>query len=259
MRAQSSVAWIVSRETHVMDALGLLRLQVAEWGLAPPLDRLARLESYARFLRDYDEANVIGARELRGIILDHVLDSLSCFLFEPLRVARRLADVGSGGGLPGVPLKIVEPGFRITLVESTTKKARFLRRAAEHLSLEEVEVINARVEEIAHQGGHRGVYDVVTARAVARLPVVAEYCVPLLRVGGCAISMKGRLEDEEIAAGEKAVERLGARVSDLIPVPRLPAFEKKERCLVILEKIEETPAKYPRNVGVPAKKPLGVV
>ncbi len=167
-----------------MDALGLLRLQAADWGLSLPLDRLVRLERYAWFLRDYEEANVIGTRELHGIILDHILDSLSCFLSEPLGAARRLADVGSGGGLPGVPIKIVEPGMRITLVESTAKKARFLRRTTEDLPLEDVEVTHARVEEIAHRDEHRGVYDVVTARAVAGLSVVAEYCVPLLRVGG---------------------------------------------------------------------------
>lgn len=242
-----------------MDALELLRVQAAGWGLSLSLDRLAGLEGYARFLRYYEEANVIGTRELRGIVLDHVLDSLSCFLFRPLGAARRLADVGSGGGLPGVPIKIVEPALRITLMESTAKKARFLRRAAEDLSLEDVRVVNARVEEVARRDEHRGVYDVVTARAVARLSVVAEYCVPLLRVGGYAISMKGALADEEIAEGERAAEKLGARVSDLIPVPRLPEIESKERCLVILEKMEKTPAKYPRNVGVPTKKPLGVV
>jgi 16S rRNA (guanine527-N7)-methyltransferase len=242
-----------------MDALGLLRLQAADWGLSLPLDRLVRLERYACFLRDYEEANVIGTRELYGIILDHILDSLSCFLSEPLGAARRLADVGSGGGLPGVPIKIVEPGLRITLVESTAKKAQFLRRVAQELQLDDVEVINARVEEMAQRDEHRGVYDLVTARAVARLSVVAEYCVPLLRVGGYAISMKGRLEQEEIAEGERAAERLGARVSDLILVPRLPEIERKERCLVILKKVGETPAKYPRNVGVPVKKPLGVV
>ena len=242
-----------------MDALGLLRLQAADWGLSLSLDELARFERYGRFLRDYEEANVTGTRELRGIILDHVLDSLSCFLFEPLWIARRLADVGSGGGLPGVPLKIVEPALRITLMESTAKKARFLHRVAEDLSLEGVRVINARVEEIARRDEHRGDYDVVTARAVARLSVVAEYCVPLLRVGGSVISMKGRLEEEEISEGERAVERLGATISDLIDVPLLPEIGTKERHLVILDKIEDTPAKYPRNVGVPTKKPLGVV
>ena len=158
-----------------------------------------------------------------------------------------------------MPIKIVEPGLRITLVESTAKKAQFLRRVAQELQLDDVEVINARVEEMAQRDEHRGVYDLVTARAVARLSVVAEYCVPLLRVGGYAISMKGRLEQEEFAEGERAAERLGARVSNLILVPRLPEIESKERCLVILEKVGETPGTYPRNVGVPSKKPLGIV
>ena len=242
-----------------MDAFGSLRLQTAAWGLSLDPHRLACLEGYARLLRDYEEANVIGTRELRGVIQDHVLDSLSCFLFEPLGAARSLVDVGSGGGLPGVPIKIAEPEIRTTLVEATAKKARFLRRVVESLSLGGVAVENARVEEIARTGAHRGVYDVATARAVARLSVVAEYCVPLLRVGGYMISMKGRLEDEEIAEGERAAEKLGARLSQLVRVPRLPELEKKERCLVILQKVEATPGEYPRNVGVPAKRPLGMV
>jgi 16S rRNA (guanine527-N7)-methyltransferase len=242
-----------------MDEFESLRLQAAAWGLSLGPHRLARLEGYARLLRDHEEANVIGTRELRGVILDHVLDSLSCFLAEPLGAARSLVDVGTGGGLPGVPIKIVEPEIRTTLVEATAKKARFLRRVVERLSLEDVKVENARVEEIARSDAHRGTYDVATARAVARLSVVAEYCVPLLRVGGFVISMKGRLEDEEIAEGERAAQKLGARFSQLIRVPRLPELEIKERCLVILEKTEETPREYPRNVGVPAKRPLGMV
>ena len=242
-----------------MSSLELLGLQAAAWGRALDREQVVRLEEYARFLSDYEEANVIGTRDLQGVILDHVLDSLSCFLFEPIGAARDLVDVGSGGGLPGIPIKIVEPRLRVALVEATAKKARFLRLAVEKLSLEGVQVTNARVEEVARTKVHRGAYDVVTVRAVARLAVVAEYCVPLLRVGGHVISMKGRLEDEEIGEGARAAAELGARVSELIRVPRLPEIEEKERTLVILEKVEETPEKYPRNVGVPAKKPLGVV
>ena len=242
-----------------MDPLGLLGRQAAAWGLALDRERLLRLEGYARLLHGYEEANVIGTRDLPGIVLEHVLDSLGCFLFEPLGGARDLVDVGSGGGLPGIPIKIVEPALRSVLVEATAKKARFLRGAVEGLELEDVEVINARVEQIARTGAHRGAYDVATVRAVARLGVVAEYCVPLVRVGGHVVSMKGVLEDEELGEGERAAAELGARVSDLIRVPRLPELEEKERTLVILEKVGETPQKYPRNVGVPAKKPLGVV
>jgi 16S rRNA (guanine527-N7)-methyltransferase len=242
-----------------MDALELLERQAREWGISLGTRRLARLEAFARILSDYEEANVIGTRGLPGILLDHILDSISCFLFRPLGTARSLVDVGSGGGLPGIPIKIVAPELEATLVESTAKKAHFLRRAVENLSLEGATVTNARVEQIARNETHRGVYDIATARAVARLPVVAEYCVPLLKVGGYAISMKARPDDDEIAEGERAAEKLGARVSTLIRVSRLPELEEKDRCLVILEKVEETPGEYPRKVGVPAKKPLGVV
>ena len=242
-----------------MDALELLERQAREWGLSLGPRRLARLEAFARKLSDYEEANVIGTRALPGILLDHILDSISCFMFRPLGTARRLVDVGSGGGLPGIPIKIVALDMEATLVESTAKKARFLRRVVENLSLEGATVTNTRVEEIARTEAHRGVYDIATARAVARLPVVAEYCVPLLKVGGYAISMKARPDDAEIAEGERAAEKLGARVSTLVRVSRLPELEEKERCLVIFEKVEETPGAYPRKVGVPSKKPLGVV
>jgi 16S rRNA (guanine527-N7)-methyltransferase len=243
----------------VVDALELIRLQAAAWGLRLYAERLDALETFARLLSDYEEANVIGTHSVREVLLEHVLDSLSCLLFGPLGNARRLADVGSGGGLPGLPLKIVAPRLGVTLIEATGKKARFLRRAIETMSLGRVEVLNRRVEELGRKGDHRGVYDVTTARAVARLSVVAEYCVPLLRVGGHAISMKGRLEGEEVLAGERAAEILGAEVQEIIRVPRLPEIGEKQRSLVVLRKVGETPNRYPRSVGAPAKKPLGMV
>jgi 16S rRNA (guanine527-N7)-methyltransferase len=242
-----------------MDELELLTLQAAEWGLRLDDERLARLEEYAWLLARYEEANVIGTREIGRILMDHVLDSLSCFLFRPLADAGHLADVGSGGGLPGIPIKICAPGMGVILIESTGKKARFLRRVVDELSLTGTEVVGARVEDTSRMVEHRGMYDVATARAVARLSVLAEYCVPLLKVGGWVISMKGRLPDEELSEGERAAEKLGAKVSEHIRVPHLPEVGEKERRLVVIQKVRETPGKYPRNVGVPAKKPLGVV
>jgi 16S rRNA (guanine527-N7)-methyltransferase len=200
---------------------------------------------------------VIGTKDLDEIILSHVLDSLSCFLFRPIFHAGRLADVGSGGGLPGVPIKIMKPDLTTTLVESTGKKARFLRDVVDNLSLEDTEVANIRVEDLARMQAHRGTYDAVTSRAVARLSVVAEYSMPLLKVGGFAISMKSRLEPDELSEGSGAVEALGARVAEIIPVPMLPEIGEKERNLVILEKVWETPDQYPRRSGTAAKKPLG--
>src|ERR671913_1785835 len=239
-------------------ALGLIEAQAAAWGLRLCHDRRGHLQEYAGLLASYDLANVIGTRDVDRIMMDHVLDSLSCFLYEPLFRAGRLADVGSGGGLPGIPIKILRPDLATTLVESTGKKARFLRHAVDALSLSGVEVANTRVEDLGRTRTHRGAYDVVTCRAVARLSVVAEYCVPLLQPGGCAIAMKGRLEPEELTAGDRAVAALGAKVAATTRVPTLPEVGEKERHLVILQKIRQTPAQYPRRPGIVAKRPLGV-
>ena len=241
-----------------VDALGLVEAQAAAWGLRLCHDQRGYLQEYARLLASYDLANVIGTRDVDRILTDHVLDSLSCFLHEPLLRAGRLADVGSGGGLPGIPIKILRPELATTLVESTGKKARFLRHAVDSLSLKAVEVANTRVEDLGRTRTHRAAYDVVTCRAVARLTVVAEYCVPLLETGGCAIAMKGRLEPEELAEGNRAIDALGAKVAEAMRVPMLPAVGEKERNLVILEKIRETPPQYPRRSGIVVNRPLGV-
>jgi len=241
-----------------MDSLSSFEAQVSAWGLRLDGSRRERLLKYTHLLADYDRANVIGTRDEGRIILAHVLDSLSCFLHEPLFHTGRLADVGSGGGLPGIPIKIMKPELAATLVESTGKKARFLQYAVDSLSLDGAKVANVRAEDLGRTQAHRGAYDVVTSRAVARLSVVAEYCVPLLETGGHAIAMKGWLEAGELEEGNRAVEMLGAKVAGITKVPMLPEVGAKERNLVILEKIRETPAQYPRHPGIVVRRPLGV-
>jgi 16S rRNA (guanine527-N7)-methyltransferase len=174
-----------------------------------------------------------------------------------LREAKKVGDVGSGGGLPGIPLAAALPGAEITLFEATGKKAAFLRYAAEELGLANVSVVNARVEESAREDDHRGAYEVCTVRALARLSVIAEYSLPLLRRGGNIVAMKGRVEVEERAEGERALETVGGRVSDEIEVHYLPGLEQGERRLVLLEKLKETPDAYPRQTGTPSRNPLG--
>jgi 16S rRNA (guanine527-N7)-methyltransferase len=241
-----------------IDSPSLLEAQAVAWGIRMDGNRRECLLAFARILASYDRANVIGTKDPDQIVLSHVLDSLSCFLYEPLFHAGRLADVGSGGGLPGIPIKIMKSDLTTTLVESTGKKARFLQYVVEALSLDGTEVANTRAEDLARTQAHRSAYDIVTSRAVARLSVVAEYCVPLLKVGCCAISMKSRLEPDELSEGARAAEVLGARIKEIIPVPMLQGIGEKERNLIILEKIRETPAQYPRHSGTAAKKPLGV-
>jgi len=231
---------------------------VAAWGLVLGEDQRERLLGYARLLAAYNRANVIGTKDFDRIVLDHILDSLSCLLFEPLCSAGRMADVGSGGGLPGIPIKIAKPDLETTLIESTGKKSQFLAYAAETLSLKGLAVANARVEELGQDPVHRGGYDLTTTRAVAHLAVVAEYCVPLLRVGGCAISMKARLGEVELSQGARAARLLGAKITEQIPVPFEPEIAGRERQLVIIEKVGETHPRYPRKPGTPAKRPLGV-
>lgn len=235
-----------------------MEAQVGAWGLEFDKERWGALEAFSWLLHSYEEANVIGTRDLQRIMVDHVLDSLSCLLCEPTREDGRLVDIGSGGGLPGIPLAIANPNLATVLVESTGKKARFLRYAVESLSVE-TEIVNARVEEYARGVGERGSFDLATSRALARLSVVLEYCVPLLRVGGYAVSMKGRLEEGELGEGKRAADTLGARIVEVIRVRMLPEIGQKERHLVVFEKVRETPAKYPRGVGVPAKRALGAV
>lgn len=215
------------------------------------------LIAYADLLSRYEKANVIGTRDFEEILHRHVLDSLSCLLFAPLRVANRVGDIGSGGGLPGIPLAAVLPDAKVTLIESIGKKAMFLRYAKEELGLANVNVINARVEESGREDVHRGAYDVCAVRALARLSVVAEYSLPLLRRGGNVVAMKGRVDAGERAEGERALRKLGGRVSDEVQVRYLPGLEQGERRLVVLEKMEETPGAYPRRTGTPARNPLG--
>jgi 16S rRNA (guanine527-N7)-methyltransferase len=241
-----------------MKSLDMLEAQAAAWGVSLDGEKLDRLQRYARLLASYENANVIGTRDLDRILVDHVLDSLSCYLHEPLWEAGRLADVGSGGGLPGIPISIVRPDIRTTLIESTRKKADFLRHAAEILDLGSLDVVNTRVEDIGQTQGQRGVYGIVTTRAVARLSAVAEYCIPLLDVGGQAIAMKAGIEGEEFEEGRRATSELRARISRVETVAVLPEVGKKERNLVIIQKIQETPARYPRKAGMVTRRPLGM-
>jgi len=167
----------------------------------------------------------------------------------------RVVDVGTGAGLPGIPLKILNPNIQLTLVESVGKKAEFCRHISALLGLENVQVITERAEALAQAPAHRQRYDWAIARAVARLPVLAEYLLPLARVGGAALAMKGETAPVEAHEADFAIHLLGGRLRKLIPVT-LPGVVD-ERFLVIIDKVAATPAAYPRKVGLPAKKPLG--
>ena len=240
-----------------MTASEIFDRQVSEWRLTVGPEARDRLFAYADLLSRYEKVNVIGTMDFQEILQRHVLDSLSCLMFSPMRATRNLADIGSGGGLPGIPLAVMLPDAEITLIESVGKKAVFLRYASDELGLANVEVVNARVEAVARDENRRGTYGICTVRALARLSVIAEYALPLLGDGGHVVAMKGREDADEWAEGERATAMLGGRLSGEIQVPQVSGVEQRDRRLLLLEKTRETPDAYPRKTGTPARSPLG--
>ena len=198
--------------------------------------------------------NLTAIRDSEGIRIKHFLDSFSCVLAWKENPPMRLIDVGTGAGFPGIPLKILYPSMQLTLVESVGKKASFCRHAVGVLKLDRVEVITGRAEELGQLPAQRESYDWAVARAVAALPVLAEYLLPLVRVGGKMLAQKGHSGPVEAHNAEPALKLLGGQIRQLISVT-LPGVAE-ERYLVVVDKLAATPPQYPRKPGVPAKKPL---
>lgn len=167
----------------------------------------------------------------------------------------RILDVGSGAGFPGLPLAIMRPHVAVTLLEATGKKVAFLRRVADDLGLDNVTALNFRAEEAAYHPTLRGHIDIVLARAVARLPVLLEYCLPFVRPNGFVLAMKAGDRTDELAEGTRAATALGGTIGAITPVP-IP--ELNGHLLIRIDKTGETPPAYPRRSGIPTKRPLGI-
>jgi len=189
------------------------------------------------------------------ITVKHFLDSLSIYpLLSDLPPDFSLIDVGTGAGFPGLPLKIVLPGIRLALLESTRKKTVFLQHIVGTLKLTDATVVTARAEEAGRQPAHRQQYDVAVARAVAALPTLAEYTLPLVKVGGMVVVQKGQNPAEEVKSASNALGILGGKIEQVLPVD-VPGLDA-ERHLILIRKRKPTPKQYPRRPGLPAKKPI---
>ncbi|HID86934.1 MAG TPA: 16S rRNA (guanine(527)-N(7))-methyltransferase RsmG [Anaerolineae bacterium] len=224
-------------------------------GLKLTAKQLEAFQIYYQELMAWNQrVNLTAITDYEEVQIKHFLDSLTCLLALPSEESLSVVDVGTGAGFPGLPLKIVRPGWRVTLLESVGKKVAFLRHLVERLELEGVEVVKGRAEEVGHDPAHRAHYDVALARAVAELPVLVEYALPLCRVGGLFVAQKGARIEEEVEGARGAMEILGGRLKGVRAL-RLPTLDGP-RHLVIMEKIAPTPERYPRRPGIPAKRPL---
>ena len=217
-------------------------------------DHLPPLEAYYRELAAWNEKfNLTAMTGYDDVQIKHFLDSLMC-----LRVvhcaAASVIDVGTGAGFPGIPLKIVCPSLRLTLLESVRKKAEFLKHVAGMLALDNVKVVWGRAEDVGRDPAHRAKYDYALARAVADLPVLTEYALPFCKVGGTFLAQKGANIADELGRAQRAMDTLGGRLRDVVAYD-LPGLDQP-RHLVVVAKVAPTPKAYPRRAGLPTKQPL---
>jgi 16S rRNA (guanine527-N7)-methyltransferase len=221
-------------------------------GLALTTIHIAQFAQYYTELAIWNQRiNLTAITDASQVVERHFLDSLSCFFaFPKVTAGLNLIDVGTGAGFPGMPLKIVRPELELALLEAVGKKAGFLRHIVSILGLSKAQIVVARAEEAGRQATHREAYDLAVCRAVAEMAVLAEYCLPLIKIGGRFIAPKKTGIDQEIEAAGYAIEVLGGHLEP--PV----YLADGERQLVVVEKIKQTPTTYPRRPGMPAKRPL---
>ena len=217
--------------------------------------QIAQFKKYFELLVEWNEKmNLTAITDLEGVYLKHFYDSISASFYFDFTKVTTVCDVGAGAGFPSIPIKICFPHLHVTIVDSLNKRITFLNHLSEQLKLENVNFVHARAEEFGQNAKYREQFDVVTARAVARLSVLSELCVPLAKNGGYFVALKAAAGPDELKDAKKAIATLGVELKEefafLLPV------EESERTLYVFDKVKNTPKKYPRKPGVPNKTPI---
>ena len=230
--------------------------QCAAHGLVLNDQQIAQFERYFQLLVEWNEKmNLTAITQREEVYLKHFYDCLMALWNMPLdNYALQLCDVGAGAGFPSIPLKIAHPELQVTIVDSLQKRLTFINHLAQELGLEGVSCVHGRAEDVGQNPAYRGQFDLVTARAVASLNVLAEYCLPLVKIGGQFLALKAQKSDQELEEAGAAIRVLGAKLikvtEDQLPV------ESADRRYILIQKTKETPNKYPRKAGKPAKNPI---
>jgi 16S rRNA (guanine527-N7)-methyltransferase len=217
--------------------------------------QLEQFRRYKELLKEWNnKINLTSIIDDVEIDQKHFLDSLSPITTGLFNGSKKVIDIGTGGGFPGVPLKIANPELDVLLLDSLNKRITFLNEVIKELELKNIEALHGRAEELSIKPQFREQYDICVSRAVAQLNTLSEYCLPFVKVGGYFISMKGPDVEEELENSKKAIKLLGGKLIETkyIDIPKSDI----RHSLIIIEKIENTPTKYPRGGGKPRKNPL---
>ena len=214
-----------------------------------------RFDRLTALLLEWNERmNLTAITDPQVIAIMHYLDALTLAQVVSDLDQRRLIDVGAGAGFPGLPLAIAFPQLRVTLMDSTAKKLRFISQAGAELELGNIRTLHARAEDAGRDRRQREAYDIVVARALGRMPVLAEYTLPLAKIGGQVIAFKGRSAFDESNAAAAAIDALGGELFAIEEV-KLPTLDNP-RYLIVIDKVKPTPRKYPRKAGLPSRQPI---
>ena len=215
--------------------------------------QIERFYKYMNLLIEWNEKiNLTAITEPKEIIIKHFIDSLT--VLKDIKGKNTLVDVGTGAGFPGIPLKIMDEEIKITLLDSLNKRINFLNEVINQLDLKNIKTIHSRVEDAGKNKKYRERFDIATARAVANLATLSEYMLPLVKVGGKSICMKGSEVSEELQNSKKAISILGGEIENIDNF-QLPKSDMM-RNIVIIKKVKNTPNKYPRKPGTPSKEPI---
>ena len=233
----------------------ILAARADEAGIPLTAEQIGQFSVYNEMLLDWNtRMNLTALTAPEDVAVKHIIDSLTAYDAARFDGARTLIDVGTGAGLPGIPLAVYAPHLTVTLLDSLNKRVRFLTEVTAAMGLQNVRCIHARAEEAARTAEHRAAYDIVVSRAVARLPVLLEYTLPFVCVGGTLLALKGRAYAEEQKEARRAAEVLGGGRITARPV-HLPGLDDV-RAILTVTKERQTPAAYPRGGGAPPRRPL---
>ena len=226
-----------------------------ELGIALSLKQREQFDQYYNLLVEWNKVmNLTGITDYDEVNLKHFIDSLSIVRIIDMDSVRKVIDVGTGAGFPGIPLKIAFPDMEIVLLDSLNKRVKFLNEVISKLGLKKICAVHGRAEDIARDKSYREQFDLCVSRAVANLSTLCEYSLPFVWISGSFVSYKGEYSENEIHQAENAVDILGGKISKIDKF-KLPGTDMG-RSLIKIDKIKKTPGKYPRKAGLPAKEPL---